>query len=229
MALVTPNLALLLFAIILIIAAILAWVLGSYQNYDKGKFHTFISILAGLGVFVTFMFYYNVVQLQNQQQQLAVLEEIGRINDSVLNSILISLQDYSSLIPNFILSITPLTNTVCCTNQCSTEPDPINPQTCTAKMAISYQIFSLWQDVITSGTFLSIDPLSYVSGFLQRANSSQLYSQWNVSYIGFNNKTQTFGNLLFEYGLPIVNQTPEEYTSVAQNLINDPRYSSIFN
>lgn len=237
MALVSENLALIVFAVILIVSAIIAWWMQSFALYDKSSFHTFIAVLAGLGVFVTFMFYYNVVALQNQQQQLAAAQELARLNDSVLNSVLDSIKDASDIIPNFVLSITPLTNTVCCSTggtagtgtSCviPVGPDPVTPQTCTEKMGLSYRIFALWQDVINSNKLIKYDPTGYVSNFLQRANSQQLFTQWSVTYIDFSADTQQFGNLLFEYGLPITIQTPQEYVATAQKLIADPRYQSL--
>lgn len=231
MALVSANIALIIFVIILVLAAIIAWRMETYSYYDAGRFHTFVAILAGLGVFVTFMFYYNVVSLQNQQQQLAAVQELARINDSVLNSVLDSIKDASTIIPNFVLSITPLTNTVCCGTggSCviSVGPDPVNPQTCTEKMTLSYRIFSLWQDVLDSNSYTRLNPTPYVTNFLQRANSSQLHSQWSVSRIDYSSRTQQFGDLLFEYGLPITTQTPATYSEVAAKLIADPRFQSL--
>lgn len=223
--LLTSNAALLLFLVILVIAAIVAWTTIDYAEYDKGSFHTFISILAGLGIFITFLFYYNVVELQQQQQNLAFIQEISRINDSVLNSVLEEIQGASSVIPNFVLSVTPLTNTVCSS---SAPEDPVNPQTCTEKMVLSYRIFSLWQDVIVSDHFSESDPQAYIANFLQRANSTQLLSQWTVNKLNFYADTQVFGDLLFEYGLPITVQTPQSYIDAAAALIADPRYQALF-
>ena len=225
MVLVTSNAALIMFAVILVVAALVAWYMKDYSSYDKGSFHTFIAILAGLGVFVTFMFYYNILVLQAQQQNFAAIETLSHVNDVLLNSVLDSIKESSEVIPNFVLSITPLTNTVCS----STAPsDPINPQTCTEKMILSYRIFSLWQDVVLSNTFLQTNPINYIANFLQRANSSQLYDQWTVNKLNFNSNTQIFGDLLFEYGLPIIDQTPESYITTSQKLIQDPRYKAIF-
>jgi hypothetical protein len=241
MALITENLALLAFAVILIVSALLTWWIGSYANYEGSNWHTFISILLGLGIFITFLFYYNVVLLQNQQQQLAALEDISRINSSVLSDTLAEIQAASDTIPNFVLSMTPLTNTVCCAgNTGSTgatgtacvipvEPDPVTPQACTQKMALSYRIFSTWQDTIISTAVLNHDAVSYVSNFLQRANSSQLYAQWVVSKIDFYPATQQFGDLLFEYGLPITTQTPDTYVAAANKLIADARFTKLCN
>ena len=199
--------------------------MGEHENYDKGSFHTFVVVLAGLGVFVTFLFYYNILFLQSQQQSLAAIQELSRLSDSVLNSVLDEIKEASVSIPNFVLSITPLTNTICAA---MAPEDPVNPQTCTEKMVLSYRIFSLWQDVIVSDNFIHFNPNFYIANFLQRANSSQLYQEWTVNKLNFRTDTQSFGDLLFEYGLPITNQTPDEYTTVAQKLINDPRYTQIF-
>jgi hypothetical protein len=226
MALVSPNLALGLFGIILIIAGLIAWYMQQYHTYDKSSFHTFIAILTGLGVFVTFMFYYNVVELQNQQQQLAALQELTRINDSLQNTVLKGITTASLTIPNFVLSITPLNKASCCTS-CIIAPDPITPQTCTETMTLSYKIFSLWQDVLVSNKFIGFDPVTYITGFLEQANSPLLFKQWGLVRNTFSSKTQTFGDLLFKYGLPITVQTPETYAQTAVALMADPIYKAL--
>lgn len=226
MVLVSPNLALAVFVVILIVAGVVAWWMAEYSTFDTSKFHTFIVILAGLGVFVTFMFYYNVVAIQQEQQQLAALSELTRISDTMLTSMLNEILAASATIPNFVLSLTPLTNTVCSS---TAPPDPVTPQTCTQKFTLSYRIFSLWQDVVVSDNFMDINPTVYVTNFLQRANSMQLYEQWTVNRLNFIGEAQQFGDLLFEYGLPITVQTSETYVQVANELVADPRFQQIFN
>lgn len=231
MPLISENQALIFFAIILIVAAVIAWWMGNYNKYDQGAFHTFIAILVGFGVFVTFLFYYNLILVQNQQQKLASLEELARLNDSVLNNVLDEIKNASAIIPNFVLSISPLTNSICCGetgSTCSIAIDPVTPETCTEKMVLSYRIFSLWQDFIMSHKFMHLEALPYVSNFLQRANSQQLYSQWTVTHMNFSEITQNFGDLLFEYALPITDQTAQKYVTEAKKLIEDPRYHEIF-
>lgn len=232
--LVTPNVAIFIFILIVVIAIILALWMKDYQSYDKSAFHTFIAILIGLGIFVTFMFYYNLVQLQHEQQNLVALQELGRINDSVLNSLLTNIDEASKTIPSFVLSLNPLS--VCCSdtvsfaNSCGiTGPDPINAQTCTEKMSLSLRIFAMWQDVIVSNKIIKNNPLPYVSNFLQRANSSQLYEQWLVNKLNYAAKTQSLGDLLFQYGLPITVQLPQTYIDTAQQLINSQEFQDIIN
>lgn len=226
MVLVSETLALLIFGAILVASAIVAFYTKNYDTYDKGNFHTFISVLAGLGVFITFMFYYNVVSLQNQQQNLASIQEMARINETSLTSMLDEMDNSVIEIPNFVMSLSPLNKNLCC-DKCDIPEDPKTPSTCTLKSTLSYRIFSLWQEIIQSNKFIDYHPVAYVTSFLQRANSKQLYEQWGILYVNFNNKTIEFGNLLFEYALPITIQTPTEYRSVANKFILDPRFNDI--
>lgn len=223
MSFVTPGFAIFMFSLILIISGIAAWLYGSYNNYDIATFHTFIAVLTGLGVFVTFMFYFSVVELQQQQQQLFIIDETSRISKNVLNSILGEINTATKLIPQFCASITPLSHSPVL------DPDIVTTESCSQKLVLSYKIFSVWQDLIISARFINFDPISYVTNFLQRANSKLLFAQWTTSKINFNILTQQLGDLLFEYALPITNQTPETYVQAAQNLIIDNRFTSIIN
>lgn len=230
--LVSSSAAIWIFIAILVISAFIAYSMPNYEYFDKTRFHSFIVILTGLGIVIVFMFYYNVVSLQSQQQDLAELDEIAHVNDVVLNGILTSLIEASASVPSFVSSLTPLTNTACCSGTgCNyiPESDPINVQNCTIKATLSYRIFNSWQTVILENGFLHNDALGYVSNFLQKANSGQLYEQWKVSRLNFIPDCQQFGDLLFLYGLPITNQIPESYIQAAEQLIADPRYAAIFN
>lgn len=223
MKLVPSYVALILFAIILLAAAVISWKLGGYEHYHTGSFHTFISILVGLGVLVTFMFYYNIVQLQNEQQQLASIQEAARISDSVLNNLLDELKLAAIIIPHFVASVTPLTS------GCEIlGPDLATPEARAEKLVLSYRIFSLWQDYVRSTSFADLSTRAVVTNFLQRANSEQLYEQWLLNKINFCDRTQLFGDLLFEYSLKITVQTPEEYQEVSQKLVSDPKFKQIF-
>lgn len=234
MVLISSSLAGLILVVIVVIALGIAWYKQNYQNYDRDSFHTFIAVLTGLGVFITFLFYYNLIQLQEQQQELTALQELSSLSDTTVNGMLEAMNSSSATIPAFVMSLTPLTNTICCPGSsvegtCAYTPaeDPITPQTCTEKMTLSYRIFSLWQDVLMSNGYIDRCKLAYITNFLQRANSRPLYEEWQVNRLNFSASTQTFGDLLFEYGLPITPQTPEAYTTAAQQLMVDPRYQAL--
>lgn len=226
MSLISQEFGILVFLILIILAIVVSCWYEKYEVYDKGAFHIFVSVFCSIGVIITFLFYYNLLLLQNQEQQLESLQELSRINESIVNNMFDSINELSTVIPKFISSINPLN--IYCDNYCLPD-DPINPQTTTAKSTLSYKIFSQWQDVILSNKIIQFDPISHVSHFLQKANSKELYQQWEINKINFLEKTQKFGNLLFEYGLLITNQTPEEYSLSATRLLSDPRYLLINN
>lgn len=222
MALVSATVALLIFGAILVVSIGLAWWMSSYKAYESSNFHTFISILAGLGVFVTFMFYFNVVALQNEQQELTAAQELGKLNDGLINSILDEINESSMVIPNFIASITPLTACEGLNGE-----DPANSHTSNQKLVLSYRIFAVWQDFISSSRRVHFEPVPYLCGFLQRGNSRQLLYYWEKTKLDYNNDTKTLGDLIFEYGLPITEQIPANYSVAAEKLSEDPRFLAL--
>lgn len=222
---VTPGLALGLFGIILLVSALVAWWMKSYSKFDSSGFHTFIVVLGGLGVFVTFMFYFSIVSLQQQQQELNKIHETTRYNSNILDSMMNEMNEASKIIPNFVLSLNPLT-----TKKYEIEKDEINPQTITEKSVLSYKIFSLWQEAILANNFIAFDTKSIIANFLQRASSYQLHEQWLVSKINFNCKTQKFGNLLFKHGLSLnlhEELNSDIFTKTAKNIIEDNDFENI--
>lgn len=229
MLIVSETFVIIIFIVIVLIALFIAFYYDSHDAYDSSKIHIFIAVFIAFGIMIAFIYYYNIIAIQGQEQELAIVEELVRLNDNVLNNTLIAINEASIIIPNFVLSITPLTNTVCCgSTGCTVPDDPVTPQTCTQKATLSYRIFSVWQDIIVSNQINSFDPMPYIIQFLQRANSQQLYLQWNVTKLDFNIDTQTFGDLLFEYGLPITEQIPQSYIDAANELMADPRYQGLF-
>lgn len=218
---VTPFLAVCLIVIIILIAVFIAFRIDP-KNYDTSRTHVFIATLAGLGIFVIFLFYYSVIELQQEQIKLFSVQETSRISNSILDIIFDEIQKSSTMLPTFSTSLLPLL-------QCNSEPQPDQETTeaCIMKYNLSYKIFTTFQDVVLSENFVSIEPLAYTTNFLQRANSKKLYEQWIVNKIDFNSKTQKFVDLLFEYALPISEQTSDKYLETAQKLLNDQRYKDL--
>jgi hypothetical protein len=107
------------------------------------------------------------------------------------------------------------------------EATPLTAQEFVTQLSLSYRIFSLWQDVVMTSDFTAHTSATYMTNFLQRANSRPLAAIWRDHKINFSTKTQELGDLLFAYGLPITIQTPEEYTRVSALLTKDPRYLKI--
>ena len=227
MTFVTARIALGLFVVVLIVAIGLSIWLGSFQQYETSKLHTFVAILSGFAIFITFMFYYSVVDLQQEQQALTSLNEIARVHNSITTQLMKNLTDSAPIIPNFVCSVDPLNSATCYT---PTTPDPVNADSCARKSLISFQIFSIWQDVIRSRyiTTRECSIKAYINLFLQQANSQQLYSQWNIKLNDFDCDTQTFASLLFEYALPITEQTPAAYLTATEALMSTDTYKQLF-
>lgn len=230
MILISESAAILIFIVIIVIALLIAWYMKDYASYEVTWFHTFIAVLTGLGVFITFLFYYNLLILQGQDQQREGLEELEAINNLYIKSILKSMRKTSTIVPNFILSMTPLIPSI--NNILITSEDPITPETLVVKMTLSLRIFYFWQHVIYRilseiPHVRNLDDINHTIDFLQKANSEQLYEQWKIFKYTFYDYTQIYGDLLFKYGLPITVQTTESYINAANELLNDTDYKNI--
>lgn len=219
---VTPFFALVTFVVIVVASMVVAYMYKS-QSFEKSKIHIFLVTLAGLGIVITFLFYYSVVSLQQQQQRIAIIDETARLTTFSISSLLDEMRTASKTVPNFINSINPL-------NPCGSiipPEDPFNSEACTERYILSYRIFAIWQDFLISSGFIDYEEIPYLTSFLQRANSKLLYDQWNISQYDFNSTTQKFGNLLFKYALPITEQTTESYKNTAIKLSKDPEFISL--
>lgn len=220
MVLVNRTVALLLMGIFLL-AAILITFRTDPKNYDQSRAFVFMTVLTGLGVIVTFFFFYGVIELNEEQHRLNVVQETARISSILVEELMSEISQASKVVPNFSASLTPLQTYL------QTIPDPETSEATFTKLFLSYKIFSVWQDVLVADEFTANEPLSYITSFLQRANSQSLYYEWIRNKIDFNLQTQQFGDLLFEYALEIRDQRPEIYVQAAKRLLKDPRYIKI--
>ena len=218
---VTPAFVLILFGCVILVALFLAYFIKP-GTFEDSRVKVFLAALTALSIVIILAFYYSLIVVQQQQQQLAIIQETSRISDSVITQLLNDINVAASKIPNFVFSISPLIS-------CNTQPppDPETAQNCIEKDLLSYKIFVTWQDTILSNSFIDLSPLAVNVNFLQEAHSTQLFEQWPNNKINFNSKTQSYGDLLFEYGLKVEPQTPEAYVNAANKLINDPRYKDI--
>jgi hypothetical protein len=214
-SIVTPGIALFAFVIILIIALLISGFCNP-NKFDSTRTKIFISCLAGLGVFITFLFYYSVVTLQQAQQRHDVILMTSKINKS-LKQIIDEIHDASSQIPHFTLSLFPLINHL---------HDDLDQETIENKLLktkLSYKIFSLWQEIIIAVPFVDIDSESFLTNFLQRATSQELYEQWCLMKFDFNMDTQKFGDLLFKHAL-----TCEKSSSAILKAVNKIHCNALY-
>lgn len=218
MTIATPLLGFAVLVCVIVVAYVASRIIppGGYQSSGM---YVFMTVLSGLAVLITFFFYYSVVELNQRQQELSVVHEAEKLNDTAIVGLMTVISHYLDYIPGFIGSIYPLSDI-----------SGIDKEGNTSKLGIlqiSNRMFSIWQDTVLIDNFIAIENRAYITHYLQWANSGRLYKQWKIAKINYNKTTQIFGDMLFEYALPITNQTPEMYNATAVRFLNDPRASVI--
>jgi hypothetical protein len=96
------------------------------------------------------------------------------------------------------------------------------------KHDLSTSIFGAFQTAVLEYKFVSEQEDFYNCTFLQWATSKSLRKYWTLSKISLIPKTQTFGDLLFEYAPKTNVHDVESYEKACHALKNDPRYKCIF-
>lgn len=216
-SIVTPTTAVLVFMGVLIVSLLISG-FCTPTKFDQTRTRIFITCFAGFGVMITFLFYYSVVSLQQTQQRQSIIAMTSNINKLLLKGVIDHLS--GEKVPYFTATLYPLLNL-------KVEEDSNSAENQLLIFKLSYKIFSLWQELIIAMPFLDLDEHSFLSNFLQRANSKLLYEQWQSSKIDFNQETQEFGDLLFRYALDIKIQKPESYVEAANQILKDPIYINI--
>lgn len=203
------NLTIWILLTVLVIAVVSSVYYQSYAKYDASAYHIFISIVTGLGIFISFLFYYNVISNQMKQNEIIASQEINKINRS-LQVLLNEVDKSSTLIPAFISSLMGV-------NIDSGITDPETLEAEIRKLNLSRNIFSIWQESLFQ-TFPDVNDRMYLKTFIQQAKSKQLFLYWEDNKLNYNKETQIFGNLLFEYA----NSGKD-----AKTLMSDKRYLDI--
>lgn len=208
---VTPMMAIMILVAIGTIAAFIA-LLSNPESYNSSRIYVFITTLSSLAIFLTFLFYYSVVDLQQQQRRQAVVQETSRISEIIQVNFSESISKYAKEIPGFVAELLPLTDI-------SPEESTVDEEDRLLMQALSYQIFSVWQDIVLSTEFIAIDYSALVANALQRASSSRLFKIWKTQKIDFSDKTQKFGDRVFSKAAEIKEKTPEAYEKAAKELL----------
>lgn len=219
---VTPLLTIVLFAIILIVAFLIAW-RADPKNYDSSKTRIFITILTSLGIFLTFLYFYSVFVLQERQERLMIIQETSRINAQIWDGILDDIRDSSKIIPQFCASLFPLQNQY--HEVVSESKNPVEIEM--YKTSLSNKIFSVWQSIVGFGDFFATEPISYLSLFLQWTSSKLLYEEWEKHKIIYSHKAVAFGDLLFKYSQNNPEHSNKAYIELAEKLLNDKEFRTL--
>lgn len=220
-SIITPNVAIAVFLGVLIVAFFIAN-LCNPKYFSLTRTKIFISCLAGLGIIVTFMFYFSIVTLQQSQQRFDIIEMTAQISKMLTKGVIDQIQQSSAKLPHFVMSLFPLLHC-----GCDIKEDEDSVENCILKFNISYKIFTLWQELLIATPFLDLDQHCYLCLFLQRASSKQLHEQWLRCKLDFNEETQIFGDLLFKYAFKINCHTNDHYIKMAKKILHDPIYKKL--
>ena len=223
MAGVTPQIAIAVLIVVIIIAVWITWSVEPCA-FKGSRSAILLRALAGLSLFITFLFYYSVVSLQQQEQRLAVLSTTQTVTLELVNELNAEIQIASATIPNFAFSLTPL---LPCSQAYTLIPDTCSATNCMETKNLSDKIFQIWALTVLSYAFIAIQPLALITAYLQLAHSQYLLEKWYMARLNYDQSTQEYVGLLFVYGIPVTEQTPEAYQVAAQAMLNDPRYKQI--
>ena len=218
---ITPTSALIIF-VALIIIAVTSSLLINPCSYDKTRWRLFILSLSGMSIIITFMFYYSLVEIQQEQEQ-QLLSQSNRLVESNIKDLINSFPKYYKTIPLFIKSLLPLQYGV------------INVK-CDHKLSeivLSSNIFDIWQQTVASQEWITRDRLRGLTvQYLQWCTSSQLESQWYISgRLNHCNDTMLFGDLLFKYAKCVRSVSypcQSDYERVTDKIMHTDTYIKLF-
>jgi len=189
-----PTFVIVLFFILLLVAIVVSVNVNSHDHFTKSKMNTFITIISGSAIFMTFIFYYNIVELQRLQNKDASIAQVVKLNRKISEEINEEMNNAIEKIPNFVLSLNPLLK-----YELIPGKDENTFTSNLLKESISYKIFSIWENYIISESLIHYDEISYISNFLQKTKSLFLKEIWEKKKFCFPLHVQKFGDLLFEY------------------------------
>ena len=218
---VSPGLALFVFLAILIVALLIAGFTTDPSNFDKTRTKVFMVCLLPLGMFLTFLFYYALVSIQQIDQRQGIINMTTELRKNLLHSVMDVLHDSHHKIPHFVSSLFPLIDCQC------TEPDEHSNENNLLKHQISYKIFHLWESFIITVPFIDMDVTSFLIHFLQRAYSRQLYEQWALCKFDFNQDTQRLGDMLFKEAANIKHMDVKAFECAAKRIEKDKVFLQI--
>jgi hypothetical protein len=247
------NYILLIFGIIIIVAIIFTFMIEKegHISLDKGehlrkKVETFCLIFSALCVIITLLFYYSVINLQKQQQQIFKLTETAKINNSIFRDLLGEISLARTTNKEFVMSLFSLQNFNDTSkngvnlkkrdiieedllgvdnNEKQSNPLEVKNGDDLDRFILSQRIFSTWEDLIEINDFNNVELNPFVNLFLQFCLSSQLEALWNSSRINYGKTLRTFGDKLFSYSKKIKDGNIEDITN---EFINDYEIKKIF-
>lgn len=220
MGTVNTSVVIAVFILIIILSLIIAIMINPGE-FDKSRCRTFLVTAASLGIVITFMWYFFLVEQTVDNDKLIQCNEHRHIGSMMLNASVDKIQDSVDIIPEFCSSLLPLQDNSGCNNV--NEHSQIKRDVTTA--TLSYTLFDTWEHYVGS----VYRPQGIVAYFLQWSTSKQLRDQWSRQYINFDCKTQKFAQILFDKSDQMEDiHNPYQYQIDANEIIRDCKRLKIF-
>lgn len=212
------NTAAIAIIVIIFIAIAVSFFTKSPKSYDKSRMKIFVTILAGLGIFITFFFYYNVVELQYDQQKMMIYDRLESIDNTLVDKFLdVSKQNSSS---DFVRSLFPIQFPGLESGDDSDE---------FLKLYVSNIVFQSWKDFLNYYPYVvkKSNERGFLIEFLQRAQSQNLEVIWYDLKISHSEHVREFGDIIFRFSKEILTATGDEFERVAGKFLEDPEYRDL--
>jgi hypothetical protein len=193
---VNTSVVILVFILILVISAVAAMVIDP-TNFDKTRWRTFIVTAAALGIVITFMWYFFLVEQSIDTDMKDELDTRRHMGKNIIDNCVGGIEKSCEKIPGFCSSIMPLQ-----------EPKDIERAT------LSYRLFDSWE-YCAQCPFQNRGDIAL---FLQWCKSKKLKKQWLKQRCNFSEKTERFGDLLFEVSSKTKN-TPTSYKIASKEVL----------
>jgi len=220
--LISAFTAIAVFVIIIVIAGVLSWWIGSGSNYDQSYTRTFVSILMCAIAVVLLLYYYNALTLQGRTDISEEMTNMQDTSEKAISDIVDALAEANTVIPHFVASLYPIHFNAA---QLPTA-DPDHHLARVTRLFVSKKIFYSWQVVVHTG--YKDRGAAFIAYFLQQAHSPLLAEQWQLLKISYSDATQRLGDLLFAYSQTITDNTVSAYQQAAELLRTDAKYAKIF-
>lgn len=215
MVFVTNEVVLIVFAIVITVAVAAAFMI-SPGTYDQSRWKVFIITVAGLGILLTVMFYYAVINIQYTQNELLFIKENVQMMTTV-NEVVDKISKGMDKDSSLASELTPL--------ECEGKGKSKEKSENGYQYSLSQSIFSTWQLTTLERRYVSLQEEAYMYLFLQWASSRKLRKQWSTLKLAYTERTRMLGDLLFSHAPKV--HTVAEFEKAVASLITLPRYKSI--
>lgn len=210
-----------IFLIIMTVVSIIVTILQKPENYSHSRLRVFFNIASIIGsILVAIGLIYTTQVVEDGKNLTKAQQTLNLIERCELNPIR-KMTDFYEKCPNFVVSLFP---------QKSLFPNApkgaIDDDACV--LQLSFEIFQAFEDHFTGAKYDLTTERAWAGTFLQWTSSPKLYEIFLKIYPNFNDQTNNYAKVLFEYSQKERLDTSEKLNKAAENFSVDPRVKKIF-